>query len=229
MPVGSGFGPMLGNKVIQRMEPNPIDKSTIVSVYHKPVNIVKPTVFPGRFTIPAAPSDDDFAMFVVGTSSWWKETDEHSPLLEIPCNSVQVAKAIVNDYIGALLGAQGNHRKPGIFYVPGEYSKTTILQASVDGKPFKVLLDEAREAQKRYYTELVRIADILWSRTNGNPLAISDDARLAAEKLGLKQSKVWMGDFRAMEMTPCKSCGFMVNPNYPICANCKNPVVGMKQ
>ncbi len=70
----------------------------------------------------------------------------------------------------------------------------------------------------------MRIADILWARTNGNPLAISDDSRLAAEKLGLTSQKNWMGDFRARELTNCKACGHMINPVYPVCPNCKNVI-----
>ena len=35
------------------------------------------------------------------------------------------------------------------------------------------LLNKALATQRKWYLELIRIADILWSRTNGNPLAIS--------------------------------------------------------
>ena len=78
----------------------------------------------------------------------------------------------------------------------------------------------AKMKQKNWFTELVKIADVDWARTNGNPRAISDDSRLAAQKLGLQ--KAWMQDFRAVELNNCPACGAMININYPVCSNCKN-------
>ncbi len=86
-----------------------------------------------------------------------------------------------------------------------------------------MMLGKAIAAQKLYYAELVKLADSLWARTNGNPLSISDDARLAAKKLGF-ENKPWMKDFAAVQMTNCKACGHMVNPIFPVCPNCKNVI-----
>lgn len=224
--VGAGFGSFRSNQMTTQMEANPLDKCTVVSVYPKLVKAHKLTISPGYFEIPPSP-DNGFSILVVGVSSWWKKIDEQQPLLEIPCSSWQVANSIVNDFVNSLHGVNGTG-KPGLFVVPGEYTEKTILlyQEKATGKTFNQLLLDARTRQTAYYRELVRLADIGWARTNGNPLAISDDSRLAAEQLGLKQQKAWMGDFRAMDLTNCKSCGYMVNPNYPICANCKNPISG---
>lgn len=229
MAVGTGFGSFNTKRRMQiPMEVNPLDKCTIVSAYPKRIKAEKPTIFPSRFEIAAA-ADNDYELLVVGPSSWWREIDEHMPLQEIPCSSFQVGSAIVNDFINALLGAKGHSQKPAVFLCLGEYNKATIktYKDKVSGKSFDALLKEALIAQKAYFTELVRIADISWARTNGNPLAISDDARLAAEKLGLKDSKAWMGDFKALELVNCKACGSMVNPNYPICATCHHPIMGI--
>ena len=223
--VGSGFGSSLRKTALQKMEVNPLDKCTIVSVYHQDVVSIKPTIAPGRFVIPGVKNDTDFSLTVVGPSSWWKEIDEHQPFLEIVCSSYQVANAIVNDYVNSLHGGMGHTRKPGIFVVLGEYNQKNIHSyTDKSGNTFAQLLAAAREAQRLYYTELVKIADVLWARTNGNPLAISNEARMAAEKLGLKEAKTWMGDFRAMELTNCKACGHRVNPIYPVCPNCKNVI-----
>lgn len=224
---GYGFGSFAGrNQMPQRMEPNPMDKCTIVSVYHRQIVAIKPTVMPGRFIVPAA-EDNDFALLVVGTSSWWKNVDEESPLLEIPCNSKQVADSIVNDYINALLGVGGEAR-PGIFVCFGDHDKKSILSYvdKISGKAFSVLLGEARQKQKKYYEQLIHISDTLWARTNGNPLTISDEARMACQKLNIK--KPWLNDFNAPQQSNCKACGHLVNANYPICPNCKSVIDEVK-
>ena len=68
--------------------------------------------------------------------------------------------------------------------------------------------------------ELIRIADILWSRSNGNPLSISNDARLACEELNIS-SKPWLGDHQTAELVRCVACGSLRNGAYPICQTCK--------
>ena len=82
------------------------------------------------------------------------------------------------------------------------------------------LLNKLKQCQKKWFQELVRLADILWSRSNGNPLSISDDARLACKELNL-QNKPWLGDMQQMELVRCIACGSLRNPAYPICQTCK--------
>jgi uncharacterized OB-fold protein len=65
------------------------------------------------------------------------------------------------------------------------------------------------------------MADALWSRSNGNPLTISDEMKLAARELNLV-NKEWLKDSQTMELVRCKACGSLKNPLYPICANCKS-------
>jgi len=66
---------------------------------------------------------------------------------------------------------------------------------------------------------LVKLADSLWARSNGNPLAISDSMRTAAKELNLE--KDWMKDFRMVETVRCKACGSLLNPMFPVCPTCK--------
>ena len=73
--------------------------------------------------------------------------------------------------------------------------------------------------QKKWFLELVKLADIL-SRSNGNPLSISDDARLACKELNI-QNKPWLGDLQASELVRCIACGNLRNPQFPICSVCK--------
>jgi hypothetical protein len=168
---------------------------------------------PGFFDIPPGTFENP-AILVVGPSSWWREVDENQPLLEIPVSSIQVADSIVRDYENGLLACNMADQAPGLFYVPGEY---TVERVKKEHSP---LLSKAQAAQKKWFLELVRIADILWSRSNGNPLSISDDARLACKELNI-HNKPWLGDIQQAELVRCMACGALRNANFPICQTCK--------
>lgn len=192
---------------------NPMDKSTVVSILPKSISERKATISPGQFDL-APGSFENPSILVVGPSSWWREVDENQPLLEIPVSSIQIADSIVRDYANGLLACNMADQMPGLFYVPGEF---TVDQVKKDLAP---LLIKAQTTQKKWFYELVRIADILWSRSNGNPLAISDDARLACRELNIV-NKPWLGDLQTMEMVRCIACGSLRNQSFPICQTCK--------
>ena len=196
-----------------RSTPNPMDKCTIVSIIPKEIREIKPTVQPGVFYL-APGSYENPSILVVGPSSWWREIDEHQPLLEISNSSIQIADSIVRDYCSGLLGCNMNDKMPGLFYVQGEKTVADIK------KDYKGLLDEALKKQKAWYGELVMIADSLWARTNGDAKAITDDARTAALDLNIS-NKEWIKDFHVKELIRCVACGSLKNPEFPICPNCK--------
>lgn len=194
---------------------NPLDKSTIVSIYPRPLHEVKHTITPGRFDMLPG-SEKEPQLLVVGPSSWWKEIDEEQPLLEIPNSSIQVADSIVKDYCNGLLGCNMSTSMPGIFWVPGEFDIAGIKKHPEHSLKFA----RAASNQKTYFTTLCNIADSLWARTNGNPLVISDDMRMAARSLDL--AKDWMKDFTATEtQIKCVACGHPRNKDFPVCPNCK--------
>lgn len=192
---------------------NPMDKTTIVSIYPNEIIETKPTLQPSRFVIPAG-SFEKPSITVVGPSSWWREIDMDQPLLEIPVSSVQIADSVVKDYCNGLLGCDMAGAQPGMFYIPGEHDLAGVQ------KNYKHELDGALQRQKNWYSNLIRLADSLWARSNGNPLAISDLMRLAAKELGLE--KDWLKDFKFSEtMARCKACGSIRNPMFPVCPTCK--------
>ena len=206
---------------------NPLDKSTIISIYPKEVNEKKTTIQPGRFYIPPG-SPTNPQVLVVGPSSWWRDIDEDQPLLEIPVSSIQIADSVVRDYCNGIFACDMAEAMPGLFYVPG--AKLNIKdepdnKATLEWikKEFKSQLERVEKKQKNWYERLVRAADSLWARSNGNPLALSDDMRMAARELNLTQNKDWMKDFQMVDMVRCKACGALKNPNYPICAQCHFP------
>ena len=213
MQVGEFPGLHQTNRRTIRAEVNPLDKSTIVSILPKPISERKITIQPGTFELKPGTFESP-SILVVGTSSWWREIDEHQPLLEIPVSSIQVADSVVKDYCNGLLACNMGDQAPGLFYVPGEM---TVEKLKRDYMP---LLVSAQAKQRKWFMELIRIADILWSRSNGNPLSISDDARLACREMNIA-SKPWLGDIQAAELVRCIACGSLRNQNFPICQTCK--------
>lgn len=205
------FGAFNRRKDVIRMPVNPMDKCTIVSVYPFEINEVKHTIFPGRFIIPGA-KENDFEILVVGPSSWFKEMEEGQPSIEIPNSSIQIAESVIKDYMNGLVGCNMADSTPGLFFVPGAFTKEQIAKNCI------AELAIARGKQKNYWNSLVKMADVDWSRTNGNPLSISDLARLAANLLGL--DKPWLRDFSNVQLEKCPACGQLVDIQFPICQHC---------
>jgi len=211
--VGEFPGLAVTNRRTIRAAVNPLDKSTVVSILPKEINERKPTIQPGVFQIPPGTPENP-AILVVGPSSWWREVDENQPLLEIPVSSIQIADSIVRDYCNGLLACNMADQMPGLFYIPGEY---TLERVKKEHAP---LLIKAAAGQKKWFLELIKLADVLWSRSNGNPLSISDDARLACKMLNI-QNKPWLGDIQTAELVRCVACGNLRNQQFPVCPVCK--------
>jgi len=193
---------------------NPMDKSTVVSIFPKNIPAeVKHTIQPGVFKVEYGTYENPSCL-VIGPSSWWKEIDENQPLLEIPQSSIVIADSIVRDWANGIVGCDMGENMPGWFYLPGEWTpKKLKAERQAD-------LDEANRKQRNWYSTLVQMADAMWARSNGNPLTISEDARLAARELNLL-NKDWLADAQVMELVRCPACGHLGNPLYPVCANCK--------
>lgn len=204
------------NRQTHRAPTNPLDKATIISIFPREINERKPTIQPGFFHIDKG-SIEKPASLIVGPSSWWKDTGEQEPLLEIPTSAVVIAKSVIDDFCNGILGCNMADRMPGLVYVPGEVTVEKFK------KEYSEEFDNLIAKQRNWFGELVKMADSLWARTNGSPLCISDDMRDAANFLGL-ESKDWMQNFTAMEMIRCIACGSMRNPLYPMCGNCKHIV-----
>lgn len=198
---------------------NPLDKSTIVSIFPKNITEIKHTIQPGVFNISAG-SYEKPSFLVVTPSSWWKEIDEESPFLEITHSSIQVADSVVKDYCNGILGVNMGSAIPGLFHLPGDFNMLTFKR-----DPDRIaLLEQARTRQIAWYENLLSLANSMWARTNGNPLVISADMRLAATELG-KTGLDWMESFNVSnEMIRCVACGAMRNPLYPICGACHTVV-----
>lgn len=201
------------NRRTVRAPVNPLDKATVVSIFPFELNERKITLQPGEFKILAG-SMDKPSTLSVGSSSWWREIDPEQPLLEIPVASILVADSIVRDYCNGLLACNMGDIMPGLFYIPGEFNSFQII------KDYKHLLENANKKQKRWFEELVKIADVSWSRTQGNPLSINEMMKIAAKELGI-EDRDWLKAYQAMDMVRCFACGTMKNPKFPVCPSCR--------
>lgn len=213
------YGLVAPHNRLRRKPVNPFDRATIISVYPKDVIESKPTLFPGRFVIPAG-STNNPSVTVLEPTSWFRRMQEGQPAIEVQVNAFEVAKSIVNDYCVGFPKAVMGVMQPGLFFVPGKYDSESIKKyVDEDGSTYANLLARAITRQNAWYEELVKMADIDWARTQGNPLSISEMSKLAAKELG-RNSKPWLQDFLAVSLTPCAACGVMGNPAYPKCSSC---------
>lgn len=200
------------NRRTVRAATNPLDVCSIISIYPKNIFEVKITVQPGEFLIPAGTYEKP-GILEVGPSSWWRDVGEDQPLIEIPHSSVVMAESIVRDWMNGLFACNMTDSMPGVFWLPG-----SVKQEELHTK-YKPQLDRARKNQLNYYQTLVKLSDALWARTNGNPLAIPEDAKLAAAELQLQRD--WTTQFQSHEVVRCVACGSMRNPQFPVCPTCK--------
>lgn len=229
MPEGIDFGASpkvgsFGTKVIHQLPKNPRDKCTIVSIYPREIVDVKPTLFPGRFVIPAAEQGDFSLLVVEGSSYYIASRIERQPPTEIQVGSVALAESIIKDSIPSM-NLVGENRKPGVFWIPGDYNRNNIHQyVHDDGKSFSDLLNTAKVWQSNYFAAVIDEADYFWAASQGNPKVIPEDAKLAAKILGLDKTKPWMSNQVASNLDACPYCGEMINLNYPICKFCHHTV-----
>lgn len=195
---------------------NQMDKTTIVSIYPKNVPSHNSTIFPGDFLIPAGTYDKP-TVLTVGSSSWWKDMEGDQDPFEVVVGSILVADSIVKDWARGLMGCNLEDSMPGLFYIEGTKTSEEVK------KNHKNLLDLAAAKQKKYYETLIELGDVLWVSFQGSPRTISEDMRLAATELGIKD-KAWMKDSVDFRMQNCPACGNLRNPAYPICPNCKTVI-----
>lgn len=210
---GAVVGEIFKKRAI-RAPVNPMDKATIVSIYPREIDEKKATLTPNRWVIPPGKVGKP-SICIVGPSSWWREIDEDQPLLEIPVSSILIAESVCRDWMNGIVGCDMAESIPGIFFVPGELTAKEVTDK------YSKALELAKRRQENWYEALIKLADSLWARSNGNPLAISDDMRLAARELGIEATKDWMNTVKSVGMVRCKACGSLRNPDYPVCQTCR--------
>jgi len=211
------------NRKTVRGAVNPLDKSTLVSIYPRPIKFFNLTLTPGLWNLEAG-SVEEPAILVVGPSSWFRDVGPDEPLIEIVQSSVQIAASLIQDYLSGMFACNMHDSMPGLFFVPG---CKTHQDGSINSEKtlewikeeHQHLIAAAVKTQLGYWRNLIRYGDALWARSNGNPLVINDETRMAAKLLG-SQDKDWMKDFQNQGQIRCFACGSFKSPDYPICQAC---------
>ena len=142
------------------------DIATVISMLPVRLEEKKPGLYPGTYIIPAVKERGKIECLII------KEGIHYVPQLEHPAYRAmtppgEIAKSIVIDYIEGQLGRDEN-AEPGLFWTYGEYSQDLA---------FIELKDEIHAAnvkQRNWFVNLVRIADIEWSRNPNNHNVITD-------------------------------------------------------
>src|SRR5882672_1617674 len=140
-----------GRVVMQRLPTNPMDRCTIVTLIPKIITELKPTLFPGRFIIPAAKPGDYELYTVEPTSYFIPSINERQPPTEVQVNSVMLAESIVKDYCIGIYECNMTDKMPGIFFIPGEFTRKNIqsyvevINGVPTGQTFQTLLDSAKQ------------------------------------------------------------------------------------
>lgn len=206
---------LLQNRNTTRQYINEHDKSSVISIYPVDITEKKVTLQPMTFHIPGG-SLNKPSITLIGSASWWRDINPDEPLLEIPQPSALVAQSVVEDYVIGILGYAKDERSPGLFWLPG------IVKEEELKTKYKAQLDKAVRLQDEWYKELIKMADSIWARTNGNPIAIADLMRIACKESNTERA--WTRDFSMVTLTKCPACGAPRNPEFPICGSCKTVI-----
>ena len=211
------------NRKTVRGPVNPLDKSTLVSIYPRPLKFKSVTLSPGVWRLEAGNVESP-EILVIGPSSWFRDVGPDEPLIEIVQSSVQIAESLVKDYLNGMFACNMHDSMPGLFFVPGCVQDVAGI-IDIEGtrawvkSTYPHLLKSAVITQSNYWRNLIKYGDALWARSNGNPLVINDETRLAAKLLGV-QDKDWMKDHQNQGQIRCFACGSFKSPDYPICQAC---------
>lgn len=128
--------------------------------------------------------------------------------------SEEVAKACVDDFMSSMVYAD-TEIFPGLFWLPGEYSKAQVE------KDFAEKLKQARLTQDKWFTRLVETADDEWARAKHHR-SIAPVQRLAAQCLGLERE--WIVQSKpasTVTFAKCPACMSMIDSEAIVCMNCR--------
>jgi hypothetical protein len=191
------------------------DVSTIVSLMPYPIHEHKPGMNPAYYDIPAAPKDG-LSVLHIGYSKEKKSfhqvhhfifIDSDRGSITVPDKTIEVANAIILDYVTAQIEQDVNAR-PGMFAVEGLHEAEDIE------KKFPKELAAAKQRQINWFKRLVASANDEWahSRKHKN---ISNLQRDAARYLNVDVE--WT---QQDQMMRCPACQASVNSSAILCGSC---------
>jgi len=185
--------------------------ATIVSFLPYEFNPYLPGMFPTYFHIPKAERDDFVVVPISDCMALVYVLEGRS--IPTMISGIEVAGAIVNDHIKASIYATAE-AFPGIKSIPGNHTKENIQ------KMFGPELEALNNAQKGWFSNLVKAADDIWTdpQARGKQYSISDTMRYAAKYLGLNRD--WLTAV-VVNNVECFACGYNIPDTALICVNCK--------
>lgn len=188
---------------------NPNDKSTVISIVTFDIMSVKPSLYPGRFSIPKG-TDENPTLIEVGQSVHYVMIQDDMPHMPVITPSSDIARAIVEDYKLSSIVTTPD-AGPGLMWLTGIIKKTDLLTK------YKKNIEELIAYQRRWYTNLVQLADDDWQKYK-NHKVISDIQRHAC--IELKLNREWL--VRVIQQgIKCPACGMMNDPEIVICNACR--------
>lgn len=194
-------------------------KATIVSLLPVEFDERKPGIYPGTCHIPAAKTGD-FEIGVIGDGNCPVYLDESRGSLSVMQTAETLAKSFVNDYINACLAVDWEGKiYPGLFWVAGEQTKATIKSG------FKPQLEDAKQAQDRWFLALIRMADDDWNKNRSNRV-ITNLQRFAAEAMkDVVGNREWNSALVVENYKACKFCTSRIPSAALVCPVCSRQQV----
>jgi len=185
--------------------------ATLISVYPFEINEQKPGIYPGNFYLPAA--KDKPQSLIIGEAFHFVDRVDAAPL-RVRVLPQELAQSIVDDWASAHLGViMAEGIAPGLFWIPGAHSNDKIEVTFIDK------ISEARAHQRRWFENLIRIADDDWSRYHKH-VVISDIQRFAVKSLGLERD--WSIQVKEVQvLKTCPACQSKIDSKAIVCPTCK--------
>ena len=190
--------------------------ATVVSLLPYSLTEYKPGLNPVEYHIREA--DEDFSLNIITNKAFYNVNpdplaDEKSVrYIQVPVPAIELAQAIIQDYVNSLLAIDPPDAVPGLFAARGNYSDKKDVRVR-----FAIELKEFRSAQLRWFKNLVDIADDTCSKMR-SPIAISDLQRKAATALELKRDWLFMPVDE--QINKCPFCQNIVNVGAIRCQHC---------
>lgn len=186
--------------------------STVVSILPFEIRESKPNLYPGMFTIPAGTFKQP-GYLKVTNSRFYIPMAFGAPSMAAHSPAYEVARSIVNDYVGALLGVNDECR-PGIFVVDRDFKTDQQARDFLED-----MLPAAKAAQDKWFFTLVNLADQDFNKHH-QAQSVSDLQKVAARELNIKD-KPWLLDITQLSLSNCPACYSAVNAQAVICPNCR--------
>ncbi len=193
------------------MEQHATDVCTVISLVPFDINEFKPGVHPRRYDIPASIGGKP-QVLVIETGISFVSVADGRPALQMTAGSADIARAVVDDYIGSQIGVDEG-AAPGLAWVNGRWTAEEVVAKFPD------ILLELEGRNNQWFLRLVRTADDDWARYHSHRV-ISDMQRTACKLLSFDRE--WNVEVKEQPKgIRCPGCGSIAIAGTAVCGICK--------